>query len=294
MKANAQEVQAVAMISAVRATLRTQAGSLPPAEAAVVAYILDDPPRAVRSSIERLADEADVSPATIVRAVRRLGFAGFASFKLALASELGRVGDLLPTRIEPGDDAATVLRKVVEADVDALRQTAELVDASALEAVCDVLDAAARIEVYGVGTSAPIAMDAGDRLRRLGLPASPVLDPHMQSVSAAQLGPRDVAFVVSHTGRTPDTLAAAAAARDAGATVVALTSHDHTPLTRRAHHVLLAATAESALETEAVASRIAHLSIIDAIGACLVLRRPERASTASASDAIVRAKRVQP
>lgn len=282
----------MATISAVRATLRTQAGSLPPAEAAVVAHILDDPQGTLERSIERLADEAQVSPATILRMVRRLGYAGYASFKLALASELGRVGDLLPTRVEPGDDAATVLRKVVEADVDALRQTAELVDTNALESVTGVLDVAARIEVYGVGTSAPIAMDAAFRLRRLGLPAAPVLDPHMQAVSAAQLRSNDVAFVVSHTGRTPDTLVAARVGRAAGATVVALTSHGVTPLTAVAHHVLLAATAESALDTEAVASRIAHLSIVDALTTCLVLRRPERATTADASDAIVRSKRM--
>ncbi|CAN5819029.1 hypothetical protein BH23DEI1_BH23DEI1_20840 [soil metagenome] len=101
------------------------------------------------------------------------------------------------------------MRDTAGADVEALHQTASLLDGRALEAAVSALGEASTIEVYGVGSSAPIAMDAYFRFRRIGLPVSLVLDPHMQAVSASRLDARGVAFVVSHSGRTPETLEAA-------------------------------------------------------------------------------------
>lgn len=276
---------------AVRAVVRTHLSALSPAEAIVAEHVLSDPQAVISQSIERFADDAGVSTATVVRTVRRLGFEGFGSFKIALARDLGGFGSLLPTEVDPGDDPITVTRKVIQAHVDTLQQTAALVDKAELGKALDVLDAASSIEVYGVGSSAPIAMDAYYRLRRLGAPAALVLDTHMQAVSASRLAPGAVALVISHTGRTPETVEAARLAEAAGATIIAVTSSSDTPLTAVSEIVLLTAPSESALGAEAMSSRLAHLALIDALSVGLALRRTGADVAIAVTNAIIAAKR---
>jgi DNA-binding MurR/RpiR family transcriptional regulator len=88
-------------------------------------------------------------------------------------------------------------------------------------------------------------------------------------------------------------LSAAQNARGAGATVVALTSFQRSPITTVAHVVLVTASAETAFRVEAMASRIAHLSVVDALYVALATRRLEGALEAlDRTGAIIEEKRL--
>jgi DNA-binding MurR/RpiR family transcriptional regulator len=187
--------------------------------------------------------------------------------------ESGRSPAVLAEEIHAGDTPAQIARKVFQADMQAIAQTIELLDDRALNRAVNALDTARRIEVYGVGSSGPIAVDAYYRLLRIGLPVGVVTDSHMQAVSASLLRKGDAAFIISHTGRTRETLNAAEKARSASATVIALTSFQRSPITTIAHVVLVTASAETAFRVEAMASRIAHLSVVDALYVALATRR---------------------
>ena len=114
-----------------------------------------------------------------------------------------------------------------------------------------------------------------------GVDARFIADVHAQHVAARMLTPADVFFAVSHTGSTTETLAAARAARTARATVVALTSFATSPLTEIADHVIVAGSSETAYRVGAMASRIVHLTVIDAILVALStgIRAPRRTSS---------------
>jgi DNA-binding MurR/RpiR family transcriptional regulator len=278
---------------AVLARIRTLQPSLTPSEGAVAALTLAHPVEVVGLGIEDLAHRAGVSTATVLRFCQSLGFAGFKDFKIALAVESGRSPAVLTEEILASDTPFQIARKVFLADMQAIAQTLELLDQRALNQAVRALDAARRIEVYGIGSSAPIAVDAYYRLLRIGLPVSVVTDSHMQAVSASLLRKGDVAFIISHTGRTRETLSAAEKARAAGATVIALTSFQRSPITTIAHVVLLTASAETAFRVEAMASRIAHLSVIDALYVALATRRLDDALEAlERTGAIIEEKRV--
>jgi RpiR family carbohydrate utilization transcriptional regulator len=132
----------------------------------------------------------------------------------------------------------------------------------------------------GVGTSAPLAQDAAYRLLTLGIRAQAPPDVHVQHVAARLLGPGDACFAVSHTGQTRETIAAMRAAREAGATTIAVTSFSHSPLTEIAEIVLVAGSRETAFRIEAMASRIAHITVLDAIFVSLALADRRRATAA--------------
>ena len=138
------------------------------------------------------------------------------------------------------------------------------------------------IDVYGMGSSAPVVMDAYYRFLCLGLKVSTPPDSHMQAVNAALLGPGDVALVISHTGQTKNVVTAARKAYETGATVITLTSYYRTPLHRYGHVHLVAATSETNANVEAMASRTAHLAIVDALYVALAMRDPRATGEALA------------
>jgi len=241
-------------------------------EQAVAREVLANPEQVVRESIQALAQRVGVSTSSVLRFSQRLELSGFSDLKLALARELGRAATRIPENVSTADTPTEVLNKVFELNQQALQQTLQLLDKTAFLRAVDALDAARRTEVYSSGLGLPLATSFYYRLLTIGLPAAAVgLD--MMRVSASQLSTDDVAVVISHKGRTKATLEAAQYAKEEGATVVALTSFLHSPLGDVADISLVTATTESALGKEALASRIAQLSVLDALYIALTLRR---------------------
>jgi DNA-binding MurR/RpiR family transcriptional regulator len=131
-----------------------------------------------------------------------------------------------------------------------------------------------------VGTSANVAQDASYRFRLIGLPSEAPPDIHVQQVAARLLRQRDVCIVVSHRGTTDASVATAAAARQAGAVVVAITSFMRSPLTEIAHIAIVAGSRQTWFRVEAMASRVVHLCVLDAMFVALAMRRGALATAA--------------
>ena len=72
----------------------------------------------------------------------------------------------------------------------------------------------------------------------------------------------------------------ATAAAAAGATVIAVTSYLRSPLTELATIVLAAGSREMSFRLEAMASRIAHLVVLDALMVAVAEASPERTEKA--------------
>jgi len=278
---------------AVLAEIRGVQSGLSRSEGAVATFILTAPADAIRLGIQAVARRAGVSTATVLRFCRNLGFAGYKDFNIALAMEMGRSPAVLAEEVRANDTPMQIAQKVLRADMQAIAQTLELLDETAFNKAVRALHAARRIEIYGVGSSAPIAVDAYYRFLRIGLRVAVITDSHMQAVSAALLEPGDVAFVISHTGRTKETLETARKARRGGATVIVLTSFLRAPIRDLANIALVTATAETAFRVEAMASRIAHLSVIDALYVAIATRSLENSlAILERTNAVIEERRV--
>lgn len=242
--------------------------------------VLADPQAVIHLTVSDLAAEAGTAASTVVRFCQRLGLRGFHDLKLAIARELGNANALVTPRIESNDRPIDVLSKIIASDAEALRDVTSTLDAAHLDAAVTALHEANRILVVGVGTSAPLAQDLAYRLMTIGLHADAPADAHVQHVAARLLSPTDACFAISHTGSTKETVAAIEAARHVRATTIVVTSFTRSPLTALADIVLVAGSRETSFRIEAMASRIAHLSVLDAIFVSLALRRPSAASAA--------------
>lgn len=291
MGSSGQAVSEVAVAQGVLARLRAVLPALPEAERRVADAFSHDAAHLIRLPLKTLAERIGVSEATVIRCCRSLGYEGLRDFKLALAAETFAPHRVIHEAVMPGDDVAVVADKVLRSDMQAIADTLAVLDTDALTRAVDALLAATRIECYSIGSSIPIALDAYYRFLRLGLPATIVTDPHMQAVSASYLPPGAVAFVISHTGRSGETYTTLRNAREAGATCILLTSFSRTPMRDLAHIQIVTAAPESTLRPEAVASRIAHLCVVDALSVALAMHRPEAARDALVRDDAIIAER---
>jgi len=246
------------------------------AERRVADFVLAHPEEVLRSSITQVAEVSDTSEGTVVRFCRSVGYRGYQQLKISLARELVPPLKLIHEDVREGDDAFTVAQKVLHADVQAILDTLKILDRVELERAVESIRLASKVEFYGVGSSAPVAVDAYYRLLQIGVDASVCTDSHFQVVSAARLDKGCVAVGISHTGSTRETLAALSAARRSGATTICITSFPKSPVTLVSDIRLVTAARETVFRPEAMASRIAHLCVVDVLYVNIALRRLSR------------------
>ncbi|HKN95882.1 MAG TPA: MurR/RpiR family transcriptional regulator [Pseudonocardiaceae bacterium] len=249
--------------------IRSLLPGLAKAEQRVAHVVLDDPGGVARRSITEVADAAGTSETTVTRFCKAVGVSGYPELRIALAADTARAAARsdrdMGGDIDPSDDLAQVVGKVAFADARAVEETAEQVDIAALRQVVEAIAGAGRVDVYGVGASACVALDLQQKLHRIGRVCFAWSDTHIMLTSAAVLSPGDVAVGISHTGATKDTVEALAQARDRGATTVAVTNFPRSPIAEAADHVLTTAARETTFRSGATASRIAQLTVIDCV-----------------------------
>src|SRR5690242_11729524 len=251
--------------------IRALLPAMQPSMSRVAEQVLADTGTAATLTITELAVASGVSEATVIRFCKAIGFAGYPQLRLALAAETGRaqvadrgVGDL-ESDIGPGDDLAKVVEKIAFADARAVEETGAQLDIVMLERVVEALVRAQRVDLYGVGASAFVALDFQHKLHRIGRVAFAWSDTHVALTSAALLRPGDVAIGISHTGTTTDTIDALTEARAHGATTVALTNFPRSPIALSAEYVLTTAARETTFRSGAMANRLAQLTVVDCL-----------------------------
>lgn len=261
--------------------LRALVPSLAPAGQRVAHRVLQDPIGASALTISELAVAASTSETTVNRFCKALGLAGYPQLRLSLAAETGGAvpREQVGADIGPDDTLADVVAKVAYADARAVEETAQQLDTAVLAEVVQALAGAGRVDLYGLGASAFVAMDLQQKLHRIRRVCFAWSDPHIALTSAALLEPGDVAMAFSHTGTTSEAIEALHQAGRAGATTVAVTNFPGSPLAGAADHVLTTAARETTYRSGAMASRIAALTLVD----CLFIGLAQRELDATRS-----------
>ncbi|CAM3874025.1 MurR/RpiR family transcriptional regulator [Alkalicoccus chagannorensis] len=250
--------------------------SLRSKEKAVADYVLAHPEEIVHSTITQTAERIGVSEASVFRFCQSIGFKGYQALKIALASELVTGTENIHEAINADDAPKVMAEKVFQSNIRTLEETISLLDEEAFEAAAGMLLRARRIEFYGNGGSGAVALDAHHKFLRSGMPSTVYTDSHLQVMSASQLQPDDVVVLVSHSGTNKDILEAADIAKENGAGIIAITNFAKSPLSEKADVVLRTISMETDYRSEALASRIAQLSLIDALYIHLSVVRQEQ------------------
>ncbi len=252
--------------------LRFLIPTLPRAEKAVAQALLEKPELICLMTLAELARETDSSDASIIRFCRKMGYSGFSEMKQAFANALNDSSIMTVEEIHKEDSVLDNLQKVYKSNMQTLTDTILLADKEAYEEAVQVLLKAKSIHFFGAGDSAAVCQLFYFKFGRLGIPGSAQQDPVMQLMEASNLGPGDVAVIISYEGKSRTVLNAAKVADERGATIICITKMSKSPLLRLSDISLFIATSDVTVGRDIVARRVAEQMVIDALYLSVLVR----------------------
>jgi len=247
-------------------------------EKRVADFIMEEPEKVLYMTVSELASASKVSDASIIRFARDLGFDSFQQLKIALAKEREETKiNEKDITISKDDSAKEIAEKTKLSCIKAIDDTNSIVDIKKLEDAVRAISGAKRVEVYGVGTSAAVAMVIQYKLIRLGISCKAYDDPHIQAMSASTMNFGDVVIGVSHTGSTKDTVDSVKIAKEHGAFVISITDHPKSPIAKYSDIVLETFSRETPVKSGAGRSIVVQIFLIETLVGLLYSLDPQKA-----------------
>lgn len=236
-----------------------------PSEKKAAEYILKYPQEVVNISVQKLAEKAKVSEATIIRLSKSLKCKGFQELKLKIAYELA-ISDHTNNLYEdiPKDDSIkSFIQSVSQNNIQAIQNTLFVLSEEELEKAVSLISNARIVAVYGIGASAIIARDFKQKLNRINRWCEAAFDGDTQLTISANLSKLDVAFGISYSGQTKDVIESLRVAKENGANIITLTKSGDNAVSSLADVKLNTTSLEKDVRSGATSSRIAQLNVID-------------------------------
>ena len=239
----------------------------------IARYIVESYDKAAFMTASRLGKAVGVSESTVVRFAMELGYDGYPGMQKALqemvANRLTSVQRIEVTNDRIGDQ--DIPSMVLQADIDRLRQTGEILDRNEFQTAVDTILRAKRIYVLGVRSTAPLANFLGYYLNYMFrnvriVTASGTSEMFEQIVG---LNSEDVVIAFSFPRYSSATTKGAQYCRTTGATVIGITDSSLSPLGQNCDHVLLAKSDMLSL----VDSLVAPLSVVNSLLVALAAKR---------------------
>ena len=228
-------------------------------------FILESYDKAAFMTASRLGKTVRVSESTVVRFAAELGYDGYPAMQKAL-QEMIRSKLTSIQRIEVSNDRIgdqDILSMVMQSDMEKIRMTLEETDREHFNRAVDAIVAARHIYILGVRSAAALASFLGFYFNLIFDHVTVV---HSTSTSEVfeqllRVGPGDVVIGISFPRYSRRTVTAMQFTSDRGATTIALTDSETSPLAPISTLKLLAKSDMASF----VDSLVAPLSLVNAL-----------------------------
>ena len=213
----------------------------------------------------RLGKKVGVSESTVVRFASELGYDGYPDMQRSLQkmirNRLTTVQRIEVTNDRLGDQ--DLLSMVLQSDIEKIRQTLEELDRDNFERAVDAIVSAKKIYIIGVRSSAAIAAFLHFYCNLIFDSVVLVSANTVSEIfeSLLRVGEGDVVIGVSFPRYSSRTVQAMSFARDRGATTVAITDSEASPLAPISRYSLMARSDMASF----VDSLVAPLSLVNAL-----------------------------
>lgn len=246
-------------------TIETNMTTFSKGQKRIAAYILENYDKAAFMTASKLGKLVEVSESTVVRFASELGYDGYPSMQRAL-QEMIRSRLTSTQRLQQAGalfDRRDVLGSVLQSDIDKLRELAMEADRGSFNDVAERIRNAKHIYILGVRSSSFVAGYLNFYLHLLFENVTLV-----QSNAAGEIfeqlfriGPGDVMIAISFPRYSIVTLNTVKFARDRGASIIAVTDNELSPIYQMSEAALLAPCEMISF----VDSMVAPLSILNAL-----------------------------
>ncbi len=205
------------------------------AERKVAQFILDESEKAVMMNVSEIANASDVSDATVVRMCKHIGYSGYYQMKIHLSHELGR--NFLHEKQRNGKPKT--VKDMLEMQASSLLDIAKTLELKTLLSIAELIQQSTAVHVVAVGHTAPVAMDLGFRLARMGKPTTYFMIPEhfLSAINNAREG--ELVIAISRSGSSRQVLQAAELALDKGLKVIVITARENSPLSKLGTQLIL-------------------------------------------------------
>lgn len=216
-------------------------------------------------SVRELADLTGVSVASISRFVREAGFGNFKAFK----KQLGR-GSRSPVSsiyqpVNSNDSGNAIIEKVFSGNVRSIEETLKILNRAEIIRAAGLIANSSRLIFFGMGSSGNVALDAALRFAQINVQAEAYLDSYQILTQAMRMKKGQIAFGISHSGRSTMTVKALELARQNGAATMGISNFIRSPLHKASDIFFCTVFPESRILIAALSSVAAQMCIIDAL-----------------------------
>ena len=253
--------------------IQSRMGTFSKGQKLIGRYILDNYDKAAFMTAARLGQAVKISESTVVRFAAELGYDGYPAMQKAM-QEMIRGKLTTVQRIEVSYDrlgSQDVLDKVVQSDIEKLRMTLNELKREDFDGAVDAIVGARRIYILGVRSSAALSDFLAFYFKLIFDNVCQVQTSLASEMFEQMLrvGEGDVVVGISFPRYSTRSVRAMEFARDQGATVVAITDSEMSPLYDTANYRLLAKSDMISFAD----SLVAPLSIINALIAAVGRKR---------------------
>lgn len=166
----------------------------------VLTYIENNLAKIPAISIVKLSEEANVSTATIVRAMKKIGYDGFTSFKHHLK------------------------------DAEEVTRTIQLLDSGTIEDALQKIKAASKISIFARGFSELIAKEMAIKFQLMGKHCDLHDDPNIIRSISKKIKSTEIVIFISLSGETPELIEAAKNCQKQNVSTITFTANQDGPL----------------------------------------------------------------
>lgn len=266
------------MTISIRLKIKTIYSDLSPKEKVIADYVLENPDIVSHSSISDLSNHLDIADSTFFQFTKKLGFNGFKDFKLEILKQSDDTSTLIHEKIHSKDSKLIMAQKVFDSSLASLNDTQKLLKEEDLVRATEIVNHSKRLIFFGVGGSEIVAADAYHKFLRSPIAVTHSSDYHVQLMEASLLTSDDCALIISHTGKSKETIELATVAKKTGAKIIVLTSQINSPLAKLGDVVFISISEETEFRSEALSSRIAQLAILDSLFVILMFDHRTKAT----------------
>ncbi len=254
------------------ANIKDSMSGLSKGHKSIAAYILENRDKAAFMTAAALGSAAEVSESTVVRFAAEMGFEGYPQMQKALQSSIrGRLTNVQRMELatsKMGEE--DVLKSVIHADIEKLRQTAETLDNDDFLRAVETIAKAKKIYVLGARSCSSLTSFLGFYLNLIFKDVK-TISTSSDSETFEQIfrvDEGDAVIAISFPRYSSRTVKAVSYASSNGADVVAITDSMDSPIIPYATHSLIARSDMSYFAD----SLVAPLSIINAIIMALAIK----------------------
>ncbi len=265
--------------------IRSERDQMSAIERRIADFILENAVLLRDYSSQQLANALGISQSSVVKFSQKFGFKGYPDLKYSIGEAVARGGNgrpaIVPEAAAPADDYTRLQEDLRRSKAAAEEETRLLNPRERIEPIVQLLDAAGKVFVCGLGDDGLFAREFAMRLSLLGIltvhHADAIL--MMANLSAARSG--DALIVFSEFGQLPELSQLSRQFQAGGGKVVSITRHTANPLRAHADAALAISAHDPAPYVAQLLYRSSLQYLLDFLFVLLCRANPERQSRLS-------------